>query len=54
MLDPFIIDEILRKEKELDKDLEQPQIQLEIPLTYEEPPQGEEQETNRGVAVIDF
>ena len=60
MLDPWIIEEIRRREEERQRDGRLPAV-LEMPVhepeptsRSEQPPKNDEDDTSRGVTVIDF
>ncbi len=60
MLDPWIIEEILKKEEERRRDEERGRVEIPVP-TYRDderptvtPPRDPAQETERGVMIIDI
>ncbi|MFN0251150.1 MAG: hypothetical protein ACKV2T_30020 [Kofleriaceae bacterium] len=56
MLDPWIIEEILKKEEERRKEQEGPHAELPIhrPPSYDKPAVTPAQESERGVMIIDI
>ena len=57
MLDPWIIEEILRREEEQRRD-ERPMLEMPMPLPEEPDAEDqsvrEEDDSERGVAIVDF
>lgn len=51
MLDPWIIEEILRRERQRE---ERPQVQIELDDTPPRPPIARPEEPQRGVTIIDI
>ncbi len=56
MLPPFIIEQIRKRESEERTQPEQPRLELPLPLPHapHAPPHGSEEETKRGVIIVEL
>jgi hypothetical protein len=56
MLDAFIIEEIKRRENDLERrrETERPSIHIPLPEPARSPQQSEEEKPQRGVIIIDY
>jgi hypothetical protein len=54
MLPPFIIEQIRKRESEERTQPEQPRLELPLPPPQHAPPHGSEEETKRGVIIVEL